>query len=54
MEVENKVAIAVLALYLYRQAGCPYGESLSGLNMWVNLQMQVFEEWADKIPADEP
>lgn len=44
MPQDNQVAIATLALYLYRQAGCPCGDNLAELNAWINLQAEIFKE----------
>lgn len=46
MSENRDTQIASLALYLYRQVGCPYGENLSGLKIWIEMQEQVFEIFA--------
>ena len=30
-----------LLYYLYRQAGCPYSDSMTGLNAWVDISIRA-------------
>ena len=42
---DAQIATAGLAYYLYRQAGCPFGDSLGGLNAWLRANVTgPFEE----------
>jgi hypothetical protein len=47
-----KVSVAAIGYYLYRQAGCPYGDSLSGFTAWLDTQKQAFEKLADPTGED--
>lgn len=47
------VSVAALGYYLYRQAGCPYGDNLSGLTAWIDIQKTAFEQLADSTPDEE-
>lgn len=42
---DARVVIAALAYYFYRLAGCPMGESLSGFQAWLNINiLKPFED----------
>jgi len=43
---ELNVNTAAIWLYLYRQAGKPYGDNAAGLKQWVSLQVAEFEKVA--------
>lgn len=43
-----KVSVAAIGYYLYRQAGCPYGDSLSGFTAWLDIQKQSWELLVEK------
>lgn len=44
-----QMATAAIAYYLYRQAGCPLGDSLSGLNAWLKLNvLEPFNQLTEK------
>lgn len=43
-----KVSVAAIGYYLYRQAGCPYGDSLSGFTAWLDIQKQAWELLVEK------
>ena len=32
------ISVISLFYYLYRQAGCPYGDSQQGLSVWIDMQ----------------
>lgn len=36
---ELKVYVAALYYYLYRQAGCPFGDNLSGYDAWIETSV---------------
>jgi len=38
------VAVAALAYYVYKGAGCPYGDNLQGLHIWIGIQITVFSQ----------
>lgn len=41
-----------LLYYLYRQAGCPFGDTLTGLDAWIKLSIEApFEQLSDKEEA---
>jgi len=42
-----KVSIASFGYYLYRVAGCPYGDSLAGFTAWIDIQKKAFAVLAD-------
>lgn len=44
------VATAALAYYLYRVAGCPFGDNLSGYEAW--LQANILEPFESAINAE--
>jgi len=48
-----KVSIASFGYYLYRVAGCPYGDSLAGLTVWIDIQKETFATLADPNGRDE-
>ena len=41
------ISVVSLCYYLYRQAGCPYGDSQQGLSIWVDLQKERWTELLD-------
>lgn len=46
---DRNVAIVSLCYFLYRAAGCPFGDSLSGLDAWRNINMvQPFNELSER------
>jgi hypothetical protein len=47
-----KVAVTAIAYYLYRLNQCPYGDSLSGLTAWLDIQKENFEKLADPTGED--
>lgn len=56
MEPELDLAIDVAALlwYLYRSVGCPFGESLSGMEVWVEINMlEPLRKQREKDGAEE-
>ena len=48
-----KVSVASLAYYLYRLAGYPYGDTVSGLTAWIDIQKETFATLADPHGRDE-
>jgi hypothetical protein len=48
-----KVAVTAIAYYLYRQANCPYGDNISGLTAWLDIQKEAFEKLADPTGKDD-
>lgn len=42
---DTQIATAGLAYYLYRLAGCPFGNTLSGYQAW--MEVNVFEPFHD-------
>ena len=47
------VSVASIAYYLYRLAGCPYGDSISGWTAWLDVQKEVFEKLVEPIGEDD-
>lgn len=45
--------IAGIAYYLYRQAGCPYGNNLSGYQTWVEQEITVPFNKLSELQDDE-
>jgi hypothetical protein len=45
------VSTAAFGYYLYRQAGCPFGDTLSGFTAWVDIQKRAWYKLTD--PSDE-
>lgn len=41
--VNRDVQIVSIYYYLYRLAGCPMGDNLSGLTAWISIQYESFE-----------
>jgi len=37
-----EMSSAALAYYQYRLAGCPYGDTVSGLTVWIDIQKETF------------
>jgi hypothetical protein len=53
-EIDNlNVSVAAIAYYLYRQALCPCGDTLTGFTMWLDMQKDVFEKLADPEGEDD-
>jgi len=48
MNNNNDLAIASLAYYLYRMAGCPHGNTSDGLTLWLDIQKQIFNDLAKR------
>lgn len=40
--IETTIAVAAISYYLYRLAGCPFGDTPSGLNAWNSVQIKEF------------
>ena len=36
--------LVAISYYLYRQANCPYGDSLKGLMLWLDMQQIKLKE----------
>ncbi len=49
-KIENlEVYVAAIYYYLYRQAGCPFGNSLTGYDAWMDAQVKKpWEAFAEK------
>ena len=43
-----QTGLATALYYLYRLAGCPLGDSLSGFNAWIELQRDEFSKFSDR------
>lgn len=54
--IENlETHVAAIYYYLYRQAGCPFGDSLSGYDAWIEAQVkQPFETFAASSDKNSP
>jgi Protein of unknown function (DUF2934) len=37
MNENRDIHIAAIAYYLYRQAGCPLGDNVPGLDAWIDI-----------------
>jgi hypothetical protein len=48
-----EVSVASLAYCLYRLAGCPYGDTVSGLTVWIDIQKETFAVLADAVEQGE-
>ncbi len=49
MDQDLQATLTAILYYLYRQAGCPYGDSLSGLTAWKRVNLDApFNELAQK------
>ena len=48
-----EMSVASLAYCLYRLAGCPYGDTVSGLTAWIDIQKKAFAVLADPDEQDE-
>lgn len=49
---ELQTAVAAIGYYLYRQAGCPYGNTDTGLQGWMGRIRNEFEDLAYKTLLD--
>lgn len=47
------LSVAALYYYQYRIVGCPYGDSMSGLTAWIDIQKEAFEKLADPTGEDD-
>lgn len=46
-----QTGLAALCYYHYRQAGCPYGDNLPGLEMWIQTNLR--EPWKKLVDSDD-
>ena len=46
------VSVAAFGYYLYRQSGCPFGDSLSGFTAWIDIQKNALELLAEPDGKD--
>ena len=47
-----KVSVAAIGYYLYRQAGCPYGDNFAGFSAWLEMQRDAWGKLADPTGED--
>jgi hypothetical protein len=47
------VGLASMYLYLYKKEGCPFGESLTGLNAWVSTKVKDFEILVKELEREQ-
>lgn len=47
------VHVAAIYYYLYRQAGCPLGNNISGYAAWVELVADSFATLEDEIVEED-
>lgn len=38
-------SVCALAYYMYRQAGCPQGDTLQQFNLWVSIQREHWKNF---------
>jgi hypothetical protein len=44
------IAVCAIAYYLYRLAGCPYGETEQGYVIWLDIQKRA---WVKNIAKED-